>query len=161
MRSFSNLWYWLVLAVVWSSASYWVLGVPFDMIQRARRGDDTAISDLDVLVQIKARRMLIIGQVSGLWLLGFSCFAFTALAFLGFVYDLEFAQAVFFLLFPLIFVGARALSTAVKIRDQQLSGDAMIRALLRQRLWTQGIGVAAVFVTAVYGMLQNLQLSAL
>jgi hypothetical protein len=37
MRSFSNLWYWIALAVLWSSTSHWVLGVPFDMIQRARR----------------------------------------------------------------------------------------------------------------------------
>lgn len=161
MRSFSNLWYWIALAVVWSSASYWVLGVPFDMIQRARRGGEASMNDLEAIVEIKARRMLIISQVSGLWILGFVCFAFTALAFLGFSYGIEFAQAVFVLLFPLIFVGARALSTAVKIRDQDLVGDALVRILLRQRLWTQCIGVVAIFVTAVYGMLQNLQLGAL
>ncbi|MEM9756043.1 MAG: component of SufBCD complex, partial [Pseudomonadota bacterium] len=28
LRSFSNLWYWIVLAVFWSSASHWGLGVP-------------------------------------------------------------------------------------------------------------------------------------
>ncbi len=37
MRSFSNLWYWIALAVTWSSTSHWVLGVPFDMVLRARR----------------------------------------------------------------------------------------------------------------------------
>ena len=37
MRSFSNLWYWIVLAVLWSTASHWVLSVPFDMISRAKR----------------------------------------------------------------------------------------------------------------------------
>ena len=35
MRSFSNLWYWIALAVLWSTVSHWVLGVPFDMVQRA------------------------------------------------------------------------------------------------------------------------------
>jgi len=30
MRSFSNLWYWIVLSVLWSTMSHWVLGVPFD-----------------------------------------------------------------------------------------------------------------------------------
>jgi hypothetical protein len=37
MRSFSSLWYWIALAVMWSSASHYVLGVPFDLVQRARR----------------------------------------------------------------------------------------------------------------------------
>ena len=37
MRSFSNLWYWIMLAVIWSSTSHWVLGVPHDMFIRARR----------------------------------------------------------------------------------------------------------------------------
>ena len=36
-RSFSNLWFWIVLAVAWSTASHWVLGIPFDMVMRARR----------------------------------------------------------------------------------------------------------------------------
>ena len=35
MRSFSNLWYWIALAVMWSTASHWVLGVPWDMVIRA------------------------------------------------------------------------------------------------------------------------------
>ncbi|MEC7258626.1 MAG: component of SufBCD complex, partial [Pseudomonadota bacterium] len=37
MRSFSNLWFWIALAVTWSTTSHWVLGVPFDMVNRARR----------------------------------------------------------------------------------------------------------------------------
>ena len=37
MRSFSSLWFWILLAVTWSTASHWVIGVPYDLIQRARR----------------------------------------------------------------------------------------------------------------------------
>ena len=159
MRSFSNLWYWLALAVVWSSASYWVLGVPFDMIQRAKKQGGAAQLDLEALVAIKVRRMLIIGEVSGLWVLGFWSFALSALAVLAFAYGVEFAQAIFLILFPLTFVGARALSTAVRIRDRALEGDDLHRALLRHRFWTQIIGIAAVFVTAMFGMYQNLQLN--
>ena len=36
-RSFSNLWFWIMLAVAWSTASHWVLGIPFDMVLRARQ----------------------------------------------------------------------------------------------------------------------------
>ena len=44
MRSFSNLWYWVALAVLWSSASHWVMGIPHDMIYRARRPESSAYS---------------------------------------------------------------------------------------------------------------------
>ena len=40
MRSFSNLWYWIGLAVLWSSVSHWVLGVPYDSILRAKRATE-------------------------------------------------------------------------------------------------------------------------
>ena len=46
MRSFSNLWYWIALGVIWSSASHWVLGVPYDMINRARRDEGAVRSDV-------------------------------------------------------------------------------------------------------------------
>ena len=52
MRSFSNLWYWIMLAVMWSSASHWVLGVPFDVISRARRQGGALQDDLETLVRI-------------------------------------------------------------------------------------------------------------
>ena len=34
LRSFSNLWFWIALAVMWSTVSHWVMGVPWDMVQR-------------------------------------------------------------------------------------------------------------------------------
>lgn len=161
LRSFSSIWYWMVLAVVWSSASYWVLGVPFDMIQRAKRQGGTAQYDLEVLVGIKVRRMLMIGQISGLWLVGFCCFALTALAVLAFWYWVELAQAFFLIMAPLSVVGAMALSTATRIVSGALEGEALHRALARQRFWTQVIGIGAVFITAMFGMYQNLELGAL
>ena len=53
MRSFSNLWYWIALAVTWSSASHWVLGVPWDMAIRARKGQGAqAMHDFEDMVRI-------------------------------------------------------------------------------------------------------------
>ena len=51
MRSFSNLWFWIALAVMWSTASHWVLGVPFDMVLRARRHGEEAQADLEDMVR--------------------------------------------------------------------------------------------------------------
>ncbi len=161
MRSFSNLWFWIVLAVVWSTASHWVLGVPYDMVLRAKRQGDEALTDLEDIVRINVNRMLYIAQVSGLWLAGFACFGLTMLVLLGFVYEMEFAQAVFLLALPLTMVGILSLSTARIIHSEGSTGDRLFRRLNRHRLYTQMIGMMAIFITALWGMYQNMTLGPL
>lgn len=161
MRSFSNLWFWIVLAVVWSSASHWVLGVPFDLVLRARRHGGQAEADLEDLVRINVNRLLYIGQVSGLWVLGFVCFFLTMLVLLGFLYAVEFAQAVFLLAFPLSIVGALSLSTAKLIRAEEAHGERLRKRLARHRIYTQIVGMISIFVTALWGMYQNVALGPL
>ena len=70
MRSFSNLWYWIVLAVMWSSLSHWVLGIPYHMVQRARRGHADSQRDLLVLVEVNTRRIKEFGAISGVFFVG-------------------------------------------------------------------------------------------
>ena len=161
MRSFSNLWYWIVLAVVWSTASHWVLGVPYDLVVRARRFGAQAQVDLEDLVRISVNRLLYIAQVSGMWLLGFTCFGLTMLALLGFVYGNEFSQAVLLLALPLTMVGALSLSTAHLIRAEDATGERLQKRLMRHRFYTQVIGMVAIFVTALWGMYQNLTIGPL
>lgn len=156
MRSFSNLWFWIVLAVVWSTASHWVLGVPYDMVQRARRNGGQAQVDLEDMVRINVNRILYIGRVSGLWLAGFVCFFLTMLVLLGFVYGMEFAQALFLLGFPLSLVGMVSLSTARLIESDGLAGEDLFRRLGRHRIYVQVIGMISIFVTAMWGMYQNI-----
>lgn len=156
MRSFSNLWFWIGLAVVWSSVSHWVLGVPFDMIQRARKNGGQAEADLYDMVRINVNRLLYIGKVSGLILLAFLAFAHTSLVILAFVYDIEFAQAVFLIGFPLTLVGALSLTTAQVIARQNPEGEALYARLSKHRIITQFIGMLSIFVTAMWGMYQNL-----
>jgi len=161
MRSFSNLWFWIVLAVVWSTTSHWVLGVPFDMIVRAKRNGGEAQEDLEDIVRINVNRMLYIGQVSGLWLMGFGCFFLTMLGLLAFVYWMEFAQAVFLLALPLSLVGLLSLSTAKLIRADDEGGEKLHKRLARHRIYTQLIGMVSIFVTALWGMYQNLSIGPL
>jgi len=161
MRSFSNLWYWIALAVVWSSTSHWVLGVPYDMVLRAHRHGGQAETDLEDMVRINTNRLLYIGRVSGLWLLGLACFLLTALAILGFWYWVEFAQAVFLLAFPMSIVGLMSLSTAGRIQRDAAQGDRLYKRLSRHRFWTQVVGMLSIFVTALWGMAQNIGLGAL
>lgn len=161
MRSFSNLWFWIALAVLWSTASHWVLGVPFDMVARARRYGGQAEQDLEDMVRINTNRLLFIANVSGLWLLGLGCFLLTGLGVLGFFYRLEIAQALFLLGLPMSLVGLLSLSTARLIYQTEPTGEALRRRLIRHRLYVQMIGVISIFITALWGMYQNLAIGPL
>jgi hypothetical protein len=161
MRSFSNLWYWIALAVTWSTASHFVIGVPFDLVLRARRKGGEAAQDLELLVRINCNRLQHIGEVAGLLLLTFVSAVLSALLVLGFWYGVEFAQALVLLALPLSGVMLLSLSTARLITRAQLSGGALHARLARHRLYVQIIGMSSIFVTAIWGMYQNLNLGPL
>ncbi|WP_372572784.1 component of SufBCD complex [Ruegeria jejuensis] len=161
MRSFSNLWFWIALAVMWSSASHWVMGIPFDMVTRARRLGGQAEQDLNDITRVNVNRLLYITEVSGLWILAIGCFLLSGMAMLGFFYGIEFAQALFLLAFPMSIVGLVNLATARAIHGQNAQGVEIARFLNRCRIITQVIGMISIFVTALWGMYQNLSIGAL
>ncbi len=161
MRSFSNLWYWIALAVLWSSTSHFVLGVPFDMAVRAQRHGGEAERDFEDMVRLSVNRILYIARVGGVWLSIFVPFVLAGLATLGFWYDIEFAQAVFLLGAPLVIVGVITVSAARRIERDRPTGKALRRLLVRTRFWVQLVGMVSIFVTAMWGMYQNILIGGL
>lgn len=161
MRSFSNLWYWIVLAVLWSTASHWVLGVPFDMIARAKRHGEMAQDDLETMVRINVDRLLFVARSAGTWIVAIWAFVLTLLVLLGFVYDIEFAQAVLFLYFPFSILMLISFRTALLVEAGERQGDALHRRLLRHRVTTQVLGMVSIFVTSLFGMYQNMHIGVL
>lgn len=161
MRSFSNLWYWICLAVLWSSASHWAMGVPFDLLVRARRAGGQAERDLLDIVRINTNRLLYIVDVSGQIILGLSCFIFTGLAMLGFYYGLEFAQAVFLLLFPGSIVMLLNIKAARKLKNSDGTLEVVGKTLTRCRVYTQIIGMISILITSFWGMYQNFSIGVL
>ncbi len=161
LRSFSNLWYWIALAVLWSTASHWVLGVPFDMVSRALRNGGQAEQDLHDLVRIQVNRLLHTSDVSGFFLTGFMFFLVTSLLLLGFYYGVEFAQALVLMVLPMNVVGFLNLATAHRLRAVPHDTEALCRRLGRTRISIQLVGVMSIFVTGIWGMYQNLTIGAL
>lgn len=161
MRSFSNLWYWIALAVVWSTTSHWVLGVPYDMVLRARRHGGQAQQDLEDMVRITTNRLLYILKMTGPVLLAFTSFLLASLGIMAFYYNVEIAQALFLLAFPMSIVGGLSFYTAAQISHDMIRGEALQKRLASHRIVTQGIGMLSIFVTAMYGMYQNMSLGAL
>jgi hypothetical protein len=161
MRSFSNLWYWIALAVVWSSVSHFVLGVPFDMLIRARRQGGQAERDFEDMVRISINRIEHIEGRAGLWLMAFTSFLITSLGLLGFYYRIEFAQALLLLGGPFVLVGLLSLRAARRIRVEQLTGEPLRHRLTLTRFWIQVVGMVSIVVTSMWGMFHNLSVAGL
>lgn len=156
LRSFSSIWYWIVLVAVWSAASHWVLGVPQDVVARARRQGGQAEADLQMMLRIGIRRRMWVQAPFGHWLLGLACFGMTVLVLLGFVYRTEFAQAMVLILAPMALVfalGQRLANRILALPDQAPEVQTL---LARHRSMVQAIGGMSIFVTTLWGMWQNL-----
>jgi uncharacterized membrane protein YfcA len=159
MRSFSNLWYWIVLAVMWSSLSHWVLGIPYHMVQRARRGHADSQRDLLVLVEINTRRIQEFGAISGVFFVGGAGFVISSLLVLGWGYGVEFAQAIVLLLLPFLAVTGLNVLTAHRVQNVEI--DQLYRRMRHHRLIVQLMGIISIFITAFWGMYTNVTVSPL
>lgn len=160
-RSFSNVWFWAVLAVLWSTLSHFVIGIPFDLVQRARRRGGQALEDLETLAHIQARRRVHLFNSAGPAMVGVVAGGLSMLLVLGFYYGVELAQATFLLLGPASITGLMGLRTARLITESGEMADALAQRLSRHRFWVQALGMASIFVTAIWGMWQNMSISVL
>ncbi len=156
LRSFSNLWYWIALAVLWSTSSHWILGVPFDMVQRASRYGGDLERDFRDLVRINVNRILFVARTTGPWITAITAGFLSILVVLGFFYDYEFAQAVFFLAAPMSTIGALNVWTGIAIERRGDASETLYRLMWRHRRIVQGMGVIWIFVTGVWGMGKNM-----
>lgn len=163
-RSFSSIWFWLLLTLSWTLAGRRIAGVPSDVLGAVRKprgpDDPASLLLLDWLSLTLPRRR--IRRAEALVLMGIATFALTALFVLGFVYGLEMAQALVLLLLPfaVLFVAemrlAHHLATIVEAAETgALSvNDAAARAaklMRRQRVAVNVGSILAVAVTAWRG----------
>lgn len=156
LRTFSNIWYWFAVAVTWAVVSSWIMGVPFDMIVRARRNGGDALNDLDALFQIHVRRLILIDDRLGPWIVGLVCFALSGLAMMGFYYQVELAQGILLIGFPLTVVGVISMRHARRCHINPPALENLTADLLKLRIFIQIIGMISIFFTALYGMYFNL-----
>ncbi|MDA8747499.1 component of SufBCD complex [Litoreibacter sp.] len=154
LRSFSNLWFWIMLAVFWSTASHYVLGVPFDMVARAAKLGGQAEQDLQDMVRINANRLTYIAQEAGTWLTIFASFLVTGLLMTGFVYDVEFCQALSLIIVPMLLVFGLSIRNAGRAIGK--TGDDLRKVLRRHRIAVQMIGMLSILVSSMWGMYVNI-----
>jgi hypothetical protein len=137
-------------------ACYWVVGVPLDMIHRARRHGGQAAHDLETLVAVNVRRLQMFTPWDRIASAGFAAFILTSITVSAFFYDLEAAKGLFFIVFPIsIAMGVNIYATAC-LRDDPPEGVALVKYLMSVRLWIQIIAMMATFISVIYGMFFNL-----
>ena len=168
-RSFGTIWFWIVLVSLWTASTRTVLGVPAEVLIRARQArraqrpeGDEVIALLDWLSLTLPRWRL--PRTEGAAFLGLSLFVLTCLAILGFGYWMEMAQAVILLLVPLwlmfwlrVWLAQRlfalldqAQSGARPVGDA--AGEVISRMVIHRRL-VSFLSFVSVVATALWGSL--------
>lgn len=152
-RSFASLWYWLAFAGLWSLASRNVLGIPSELVLRARRDDTAQAALLQWLALVLPHWR--VGPGMAAVLAGLAGFLAAVLAVLGFAHDMEAAQALLLLLAPLAAVMAlrirlaRDLARLLATRPPQEAAPLAARRLLRHGWVAYGVALAAIAVTSL------------
>lgn len=148
-----------MLAVFWSTASHYVLGVPYDMVSRAAKLGGQAEQDLHDLVRINVNRLTHVADEAGLWLVLITSFVVTGLLLTGFLYGVEFCQALSLIVVPMLLVFALSIFSAK--RADGLSGAALRSVLRWHRVAVQAIGMVSILISSMWGMYVNFTTSVL
>ena len=156
LDTFSNIWFWAAVVVSWAVACHWLIGVPFDMLLRARRGGEQEMADLETMVDINVRRIIWFQQITGAGAAAVSAFFLAGTGLLAIWYRYEPAIGVFILGLPLLAVLLVNLQLAMSLHQRPLQGRDLLARLFRARLWTQVLAAVSLFFTAVFGMAYNI-----
>lgn len=65
LATFSSVWFWLAVIVSWAVASHWLIGVPFDLLYRARKSDPQELADLEAITDVNVRRFTGLVDMAG------------------------------------------------------------------------------------------------
>lgn len=142
VSSFESIWYWVLHMIVWTLVTQRMLGVPHDMLVRARRSPEIA-GKVEILALVHTGRLAALYDALGIAAALLGGFFLSALFVIGFLNGVELAQAVFLLVFPVSIVAYSTASVALRIERRNYRGDMLLRILARRQFWHQVIAVAA------------------
>jgi len=152
--SFQSVWYWALHLVVWTLACYRTLGVPLDMLHRARTAPAIA-GRVDLLAQLSAARIGGVHDLLGVPLAALAGFVLATLFVVGFGLGIETMQAALLILLPLAVIGYSKLRLALAVRRRGLAGTELVLALARRRVWHQFIAILAMFLAVALAVVRH------
>lgn len=159
--SFLSVWFWIVMAFAWVSATHTVLGVPFDSIVRADWNPDVFETEVDQIAHASAHRLAYLWDKLPLIIVGGVAFGGSGLLVMAVGYRIEMAQAAATILVPLAWVRAREIRLAHRIRREDLHGNRLRRKMVFHRFMDQLIGVGSISVAAILTAMRALETGAL
>lgn len=168
-RAFSSIWYWLLLAGIWSWLGRGALGIPSDLLRELRRmpagsqAHERATHELLTWISLVTPRWRVAPRDGLVLIAGGSC-AVSALATAGFLFGAPLAQALALLIGPLLLLALMrvrlAARLAASLRGAQsgqvppaaAAADAASALMMHQRA-TMMLSIVAVAGSAIWGML--------
>ncbi len=155
MRSFSTLWYWIAVAAFWAWATRQVMGVPHDVVARARRGADQ-MQQLEIWAQMQARRLAYFWQRGQIFIVAIAGSTLGLTTVLAFGYGMELAQALWFVLAPMVVISAMSVRLAIRVLGEDGHGNALLRVMFRFRIYTQVLSFVFIFANVIFAFFQML-----
>lgn len=154
ISSFETVWYWVLHVLVWTLVTHRTLGVPYDMILRARRLPEV-LDRVEALSLIFSERATALCRRVGVAAALVGGFVLSGLFALGFLSGLVLAQAAFLLLFPLAVIVYSTMTAALRIERRQFRGTVLLQVLARRHFWHQIVAVAALFAALSVAMFHH------
>ncbi len=152
--SFQSIWYWVLHVVVWTLACYRTLGVPLDMLLRARRTPEIA-KRVDDLAHLSSARISGVYDLLGVPIAALCGFGLAMLLVIGFGLGMEMAQAAFVLLLPFGLISYSKLRLALAVRRYRIAGPRLVLELSRRRVWHQFFAILGMLVAISLAMARH------
>ncbi|MBL4805771.1 MAG: component of SufBCD complex [Rhodobacteraceae bacterium] len=156
LTSFWSIWYWIVMVVAWSMTAHWTLGVPHDAVIAAERKGGVFAQQCEDMAYINAQRLVYYFDKGGVYIIGFVAFFISSLGTAGYFFHIEFFQAMFILLAPLVLPNVFSVRLAYRLKTQQPVGEDLLKILFRRRLWNQVIGMVAIVGATIAAIIHQL-----
>ena len=155
--TFSSVWYWIFLAIAWSSRTHWTIGVPFDSIVRADKLGGTWESDLDAIAHAMSARFALLAGQGGPWIIGIAAFFLTGLITASVLTENEMVRGLTALALPMAIVEFGDVRLALRIHRTGLLGHDLRRAIVWRRFLNQVTGLFSLTLAAALAALTILQ----
>lgn len=155
--SFQNIWYWAFSVLAWTVATQRTLGVPYDMLLRAKHDPDE-VPRVEWLAHHAAERVNAVYGRAGTAIAAAVGFLLAGLFVFGFFSRYEIARAAFVLALPLAMIGYSTLRLALSVEKHDLRGNGLVTVLARRRFWHQVVAVLAILNALVTALAFHPQL---
>lgn len=155
-RSFASIWYWIVYALLWTRATHWTLGVPYEDARNAIVLGGQHMVDFEAQMDINVRKRTALYREHPAILVAVVAFLLATVFWLGFGFRIQFMQATFLLIFPLTIVSLLSVNLALRLERTGARGEELYRVYVWHRRAKQVIGAIAIFASAFWGVSQTL-----